>query len=215
MDSVKRWRRLEFDVPSALEVTDGVECLAVAAVAGSNASGSGGGSVAGVPSGPSLKFSLEQTGNMDENPVWCESAGRITVAGVGQKEVAVKPDGKEKTRITSVLTVFADGAQRTRLPGDPFAGGASAVDQQVVGRLDRGRRPLKKAGLLLPFDGSTFEASANKELGSDAWGGRLDFAAPAADEDNADSPTGGANFLGVLEIVDDDDTGWTPAMARE
>ena len=30
-------------MPSALEVTDGVECLAVAAVAGSNASGSGGG----------------------------------------------------------------------------------------------------------------------------------------------------------------------------
>lgn len=89
------------------------------------------------------------------------------------------------------------------------------MGQQVVGRLDRGRRPLKKAGLLLPFDGSIIEASANKELGSDARGGRLDSAAPAADEDKADSPTGGANFLGVLEIVDDDNTGWTPAMARE
>lgn len=79
MQSIKEWRRLKYDVPSALELADGVECLGVAAGAGGSASGGGGGSGAGVPSGPRLKFALAQIGNMDETPTWFESPGKNTV----------------------------------------------------------------------------------------------------------------------------------------
>eukprot|EP00904_Undaria_pinnatifida_P011820 jgi/Undpi1/7769/HiC_scaffold_23.g10242.m1 len=63
--AIKEWRRLKYDVPSAQELADGVECLGVAAGAGGSASGSAGGSGAGVPSGPKPKFPLAQIGNMD------------------------------------------------------------------------------------------------------------------------------------------------------
>ena len=68
------------------------------------------------------------------------------------------------------------------------------------------RPSFKKAGLLLPFDGSEDEAWTNKEPGSDAQGEPLDSAAPATGADKADSSSGGANLLEVLKIVDDDDT---------
>ena len=58
--------------------------------------------------------------------------------------------------------------------------------------------------MLLPFDGSEDEAWANKGLGSDAQREPLDSAAPAASADKADSSSGGADLLEVLEIVDDD-----------
>ena len=66
MQAIQEWRRLKYDVPSALELADGVQCLG--AVAGGSASGSEGGSGAGVPSGPNLKFPLAQIGSMDETP---------------------------------------------------------------------------------------------------------------------------------------------------
>ena len=74
MQAIKEWRRLKYDVPSALELADGVECLGVAAGAGGSASGG-----AGVPSGPRLKFALAQIANMDETPTWFESPGKDTV----------------------------------------------------------------------------------------------------------------------------------------
>ena len=66
----------------------------------------------------------------------------------------------------------------------------------------------KKAGLLLPFDGSEDEAWANKELGADAQGKPLeaDDSAAAAGADQSE-PTTNANLMEVLEIADDDDTG--------
>lgn len=79
MQAIKEWRRLRYDVPSALELADGVECLGVAAGAGGSASGSEGGSGASVAPAPRLKFSLAQTGNMDETPTWFESPGKDTV----------------------------------------------------------------------------------------------------------------------------------------
>ncbi|CAB1108371.1 unnamed protein product [Ectocarpus sp. CCAP 1310/34] len=79
MQAIKEWRSLKYDVPSALELADGVECLGVATVAGGSASGGGGGSGAGVLSGPKLKFTLAQIGNMDETPTWMESPGSDTV----------------------------------------------------------------------------------------------------------------------------------------
>lgn len=79
MQAIKEWRTLKYDVPSALELADGVECLGVAAGAGAGASGSGGGSGAVIPSGPRLKFDLAQIGNMDETPTWFESPGKDTV----------------------------------------------------------------------------------------------------------------------------------------
>ncbi|CAB1101701.1 unnamed protein product [Ectocarpus sp. CCAP 1310/34] len=109
MQANKEWRRLKYDVPSALELADGVECLG--AVAGGSASGSGGGSGAGVPSGPSPRFAFAQIANMDETPTWMENPGNNTVNRTGDKEVGVKTVGKEKMRITSVLTVFADGSK--------------------------------------------------------------------------------------------------------
>lgn len=78
MEAVKELRRLKYDVPSALKIADGVACLGVAAVAGGSASG--GGSGAGIPSRPNLKFAFEQTGNLDETPVRFDSAGKTTVA---------------------------------------------------------------------------------------------------------------------------------------
>ena len=79
MQAIKEWRTLKYDVPSALELADGVECLGVAAGAGASASGSGGGSGAVIPLGPRLKFDLAQIGNMDETPTWFESPGKDTV----------------------------------------------------------------------------------------------------------------------------------------
>ncbi|CAB1119062.1 unnamed protein product [Ectocarpus sp. CCAP 1310/34] len=70
---------------------------------------------------------------------------------------------------------------------------------------DEVRASWRKAGLLLPFDGSEDEAWANKELNSNAQGEPLD--APSAGADKADSSSGGGNLLEVLEIDDDDDTG--------
>ncbi|CAB1099205.1 unnamed protein product [Ectocarpus sp. CCAP 1310/34] len=356
MQAIKEWRRLKYDVPSALELADGVECLG--AVAGGSASGSGGGSGAGVPSGPSPKFALAQIANMDETPTWMENPGNNTVNRTGDKEVGVKTGGKEKMRITSVLTVFADGSKLPPLvifKGQPTPKGKApaansierefkdykdkkgyayprgvvyAVDpkawhsQRVLnevwlpqvwnqrpgrqGRLGSYRQPdtllawddytvhktdastkamaesnttlflipggltpklqpcdgfvnkifkanmsrlydhhmasphvkrgdhgypeapsrglveqwvkkswealtadevrasWRKAGLLLPFDGSEDEAWANKELNSNAQEEPLD--APSAGADKADSSSGSGNLLEVLEI-DDDDTG--------
>ena len=70
---------------------------------------------------------------------------------------------------------------------------------------DEIRSSWRKAGLLLPFDGSDTEAWANKELGSNAQGKPID--APSADADKTDFSSGGENLLEVLEIDDDDDTG--------
>ncbi|CAB1096096.1 unnamed protein product [Ectocarpus sp. CCAP 1310/34] len=109
--AIKEWRRLKYDVPSALELADGVECLGVVAGAGGSASGSGGGSGACVLSGPRLKFAVAQIDNMGETPTWFESPGKDTVNATGEKEIAVKAGGEEKMRITSVLTVFADGSK--------------------------------------------------------------------------------------------------------
>ena len=79
MQAIKEWRRLKYDVPSAQELADGVECLGVAAGVGGSASGGGGGSGAGVPSGPKPTFPLAQIGNMDESPTWFEIPGKDTV----------------------------------------------------------------------------------------------------------------------------------------
>ena len=79
MQAIKEWRRLKHDVPTPLELADGVECLGVAAGAGGSASGSGGGSGAGAPSGPRPRFALAQIGNMDETPTWFENPGKDTV----------------------------------------------------------------------------------------------------------------------------------------
>ncbi|CAB1121158.1 unnamed protein product [Ectocarpus sp. CCAP 1310/34] len=134
MQAIKEWRRLEYDVPSALELADGVECLGVVAGAGGSASGSGGGSGAGVLSGPRLKFALAQIGNMDETPTWFESLGKDTVNATGEKEIAVKAGGKEKMRITSVQTVFAE---RSKLPpllifkGQPTPKGKSPAADSI------------------------------------------------------------------------------------
>lgn len=67
------------------------------------------------------------------------------------------------------------------------------------------RSSWRKAGVLLPFDGSEDEAWTNKELGSSAQGEPLD--APSAGADKAGSLSAGDNLLEVLEIDDDDDTG--------
>ena len=71
---------MRYDVPSALEVADEVECLGVGTAAGGHEGGRDDGSEDGVPSEPRLKFSLAQTANMDETPVWFEAAGKSTVA---------------------------------------------------------------------------------------------------------------------------------------
>ena len=68
---------------------------------------------------------------------------------------------------------------------------------------DEIRSSWRKAGLLLPFDGSEDEAWANKELGSNAQGEPL--AARSAGADKANSSSGTSNLLEVLEIDDDDD----------
>ena len=70
---------------------------------------------------------------------------------------------------------------------------------------DEIRWSWRKAGLLLPFDGSEDEAWVNKELDSNAQGEPID--ALSADADKTDSSSGGENLLDVLEIDDDDDTG--------
>ena len=71
------------------------------------------------------------------------------------------------------------------------------------------RASWKKAGLLLPFDGSEDAAWANKELGADAQGKPLDAddSAAAAGEDQSEPTSNAANLMEVLEIADDDDTG--------
>ena len=79
MQAIKEWWRLKYDVPSAQELADGVECLGVAAGAGGRANGGRGGSGAGVPSGPKPTFPLAQIGNMDESPTWFEIPGKDTV----------------------------------------------------------------------------------------------------------------------------------------
>ena len=70
---------------------------------------------------------------------------------------------------------------------------------------DEVRSSWRKAGLLLPFDGSEDEAWANKELGANAKGEPI--GAPSDAADKADSSSGGENLLEVLDIEDDDDTG--------
>ncbi|CAB1110883.1 unnamed protein product [Ectocarpus sp. CCAP 1310/34] len=132
--AIKEWRRLKYDVPSLLKLADGVEYLGVAAGAGGSASGGGGGSGAGVPSGPRLKFPLEKIGNMDETPTWFENPGKDTVNATGDKEIAVKTGGKEEMRITSVLTVFADGSKLPPLlivKGQPTPKGKSPAANSI------------------------------------------------------------------------------------
>lgn len=70
---------------------------------------------------------------------------------------------------------------------------------------DEIRSSWRKAGLLLPFDGSEDEAWANKELGSNAQGEHI--GGPLAAADKADSPSEAENLLEVFDIEDDDDTG--------
>ena len=79
MKAIKEWRGMRYDVPSALEVADGVECLRVGTAAGDHEGGRDDGSEHGVPSEPRFKFSLAQTANTDETPVWFEAAGKSTV----------------------------------------------------------------------------------------------------------------------------------------
>ena len=80
MKAIKKWRGLRYDVPSALEIADGVECLGVGTAARGHEGGRDDRSEDGVPSEPRLKFSSAQTANMDETPVWFEAAGKSTVA---------------------------------------------------------------------------------------------------------------------------------------
>lgn len=70
---------------------------------------------------------------------------------------------------------------------------------------DEIRSSWRKAGLLLPVDGSEDEAWANKELRTNAKGEPIGVPSDAADK--ADSSSGGENLLEVLDIDDDDDTG--------
>ena len=70
MKAIEEWKAMRFDVPSALEVADGVECLRVGTEAGGHEGGRDDGSEDGVPSVPRLTFSLAQMANMDETPVW-------------------------------------------------------------------------------------------------------------------------------------------------
>ena len=46
---------------------------------------------------------------MDETPIYLESISKNTIAPIGEKSVYIRTHGGEKTRITVILTIRADG----------------------------------------------------------------------------------------------------------
>ena len=56
-----------------------------------------------------LNYLLGQIGNADQIPVYFDMLSNVTVNNRGTKSVPIKTTGNEKTRITVMLFVLADG----------------------------------------------------------------------------------------------------------
>ena len=54
---------------------------------------------------------LESIGNTDETPIWFEFFAKKTIARIGEKNINVRTFGSEKSRITVLLTILANGVK--------------------------------------------------------------------------------------------------------